>query len=330
MANWEIYGEDLLWIEVYTGIAFLIVLAAWAAAPKIPIKFISLILTIGVVGAGSLRPFDYNSDTTNYYSYVYFLRFISGNEIFFLTKLEPLHSLLILLFRDFRQWLIAESALQIVGLVLSYRLRPNIHSFVALCAFTLTLSTSSLRFTVALIWFYYFLMRADIGYVRAVRMTVILSMIHISMLLSGALALQKRIGPIAVMGLCAVIILQSALILGGRLNVDLAETSGGLKTLAVSVVPLLYLFTRQRLQKSMDIALYLGAVLALFAVASAVLFTFNRFLILATLVILGKHWLDVRKSESDPFDRALLALVGAGILAPYVIGLPKLYFSHLW
>ena len=109
MLAWEIFGADLVWLEVYAGSAFLAALASWVLFRKLPMSLIALAITVALIAVGGFRGFDYNSDTMNYYSYVYMLSFVNDSEIFFLTKLEPLHSGLILLLRDFRLWLLAES-----------------------------------------------------------------------------------------------------------------------------------------------------------------------------------------------------------------------------
>jgi hypothetical protein len=328
--SWEIFGDDLLWFEIYAGLLLLIATAVWVFVPKFPVGLAALALTLATLAAGAFRPYTYNSDTSNYYSYVYFLRFITGSEIFFITKLEPVHSGLILILRDFRLWLIAESALQAYGLVLCYKVKPNLHSFILLCAYVLTLSTSSLRFCCALIYFFYFISKQDVSPIRAIRVTIILTLFHISMLLSGALSLQRRIAPIAVTLLCAAIFFQNSLLFGWKVDVDYSEASRGLKTLTVAIVPLLYLVFRQHIGKSLYLGLYLVALLSLFLISSTVLPTFNRFMILGALVIMIKQWNTVRKGEDDVFDRAVLLLMSSGVVVAYVWGLPALYYRGEW
>jgi len=328
---WEIFGDDLMWLEVYAGVALLIGVAAWAFVPKVPIGLIAFAITSSLIAVGAFRPFDYNSDTSNYFSYVYYLKFVTGDEIFFLTKLEPVHAALIFITRDFRLWVIAEAAIEIFGLYLSYRVRPNAHSFILLCAFVLTLSTSSLRFCASLIYFFYFISKEEVTIVRAVRVTAILSLFHISMLLSGAMALQKRIAPLAVAVLCLAIFFESSVFLGARLDVvDYLNASTGRKTFAVAVSAVLYLILRQPLGKSAYLGLYLLSLLSLFLISSTVLVTFNRFLIVGALVILIKEWRQVRGDNDDIFDRGMVLLLATAVVAPYVLTLPQLYFSGEW
>lgn len=254
MFFWEIHGEDLLWIEVYAGAAFLASLCGWVVLRKLPISLIALLVTVGVVIFGGFRPFDYNSDTRNYYSYVYMLSFVNDREIFFLTKLEPVHSALILLLRDFRLWLLAETAIAAFGLFLSFRNRRNDYSFLILCAFVLTLDTSSLRYCSALIYFYYFMSRSEVGLFKAARMTLILSCLHVSMLLSGALAVRRRLALLAVVAACGAIFFESS-ILGERINIDLTEASRGLKNFGVAMLAVAYLFARAPQRKALETCL---------------------------------------------------------------------------
>jgi hypothetical protein len=328
--SWEIFGDDLLWIEIYAGLLLLAATTVWVFVPKFPISITALALTLGTLALGAFRPYTYNSDTSNYYSYVYFLRFISGVDIFFLTKLEPVHSGLILIFRDFRLWLIAESGLEIFGLILCFKVKPNPHSFILLCAYVLTLSTSSLRFCCALIYFFYFISKQHVTPIRAIRMTVILTLFHISMLLSGALALQRRIAPIAVALLCVAIFFQNSLLFGWKVDVDYSEASRGFKTLTVAVVPLLYLAFRQNIGKSVYLGLYFISLLSIFLISSMVLPTFNRFMILGALVIVIKQWNSVREGRDDVFDRSVLLVMSSGVIIAYVWGLPQLYYSGAW
>jgi len=327
---WEIFGDDLIWMEVYACVAFSASVGVWLFFKKIPVSLISLLICIFMLVAGAFRPIYYNSDTENYFSYVYFLRFVSGADIFFLTKLEPVHSALILILKDFRLWLIAESIVMIVGLILSYKRNPSPHSFLVLCAFVLTLSTSSLRYCSALIYFYYFISKGEMDIVRTARTTAILSCFHITMLLSGVLALERRLAPIAMTVLCLGIFFEGSVLLGWRIEINYAETSTGLKSLAVALVPVLYMMMRQRLEKSTFLALYLVSLLSIFLVTSTTFFTFNRFLIIAALATMIVQWPKLRGLDYDFFDRGVVLTISTGIVAPYVIAVPQLYFAGQW
>ncbi len=331
MFFWEIYGRDLLWIEVYAGVAFLASLAGWVVLRKLPINLIIFLLTVGVVILGGFRPFDYNSDTRNYYSYVYTLSFVNSREIFFLTKLEPLHSALILLLRDFRLWLVAEAAIAAFGLLISFRTRRNDYSFLILCAFVLTLDTSSLRYCSALIYFYYFLSRGKVGLFKAARMTLILSCFHVSMLMSGIMAIRRRAALIAISAACALIFFESSL-LGERINIDLTEASRGLKNFGVAILTVAYLFARAPQKRGMQyLPLYGLTFVSIFLVSAFILPTFNRFLIMGALVVLALEWAVLRDGkEDDIFDRAFVLSLASAIILPYVINLPTLFSSGLW
>jgi hypothetical protein len=329
--TWEIFGDDLLWIEIYAGGVLLIATAAWVIFSRLPVSLLALFATVTVLVSGAFRPAGYNSDTENYFSYVYFLKFVSGFDIFFLTKLEPVHSGLILLLSDFRLWLVAENLLMVVGLFLAYRARSSPISFLILCAFVLTLSTSSMRYCSAIIFFYIFAAKSDSSIARAVRSTAILSCLHISMLFSGAMILQRRIAPIAISIVCVAIIFQNSLLVGWRPdNLYSEATSSGLKSLTVAVLPILYLMMRQRLNQSYFLMLYLIAFVSIFAVTSTVIFTFNRFLIMGAISVMVHQWDAVRTPESDIFDRGLVFLMVSVIVVLYLYSLPELYFSGRW
>lgn len=330
MLSWEIFGEDLLWLEVYAGSAFLAALAGWVVFRKLPMSLIGLLITGGLIAIGGFRGFDYNSDTMNYYSYVYMLSFVNDSEIFFLTKLEPLHSALILLLRDFRLWLLAESAIQIVGMILAFRIRKNDYSFLLLCAFVLTLDTSALRYCSALIYFYYFVSRSEMGLFKAARMTLILSCIHISMLISGALAVRRRLVLIGISVACIGIFFESS-VLGSRIDIDLTEASRGLKNFGVAIVAVAYLFVRAPKKSLGYLPLYVLAFASMFLVSAFILPTFNRFLIMGALVVLAYEWSVSRgEAESDIFDRGFVLLLSSAVILPYVINLPRLFFSGTW
>ena len=330
MLSWEIFGEDLLWLEVYAGSALLAALAGWVVFRKLPMSLIGLVITVGLIAIGGFRGFDYNSDTMNYYSYVYMLSFVNDSEIFFLTKLEPLHSALILLLRDFRLWLLAESAIQIVGMILAFRIRKNDYSFLLLCAFVLTLDTSALRYCSALIYFYYFVSRGEMGLLKAARTTLILSCIHISMLISGALAVRRRLVLIGISAACVAIFFESS-VLGSRIDIDLTEASRGLKNFGVAIVAVAYLFVRAPKKSLGYLPLYLLAFASMFLVSAFILPTFNRFLIMGALVVLAYEWSVSRgDDESDIFDRGFVLLLSSAVILPYVINLPRLFFSGTW
>ncbi len=330
MLSWEIFGEDLLWLEVYAGSAFLAALAGWVVFRKLPMSLIGLLITGGLIAIGGFRGFDYNSDTMNYYSYVYMLSFVNDSEIFFLTKLEPLHSALILLLRDFRLWLLAESAIQIVGMILAFRIRKNDYSFLLLCAFVLTLDTSALRYCSVLIYFYYFVSRSEMGLFKAARMTLILSCIHISMLISGALAVRRRLVLIGISVACIGIFFESS-VLGSRIDIDLTEASRGLKNFGVAIVAVAYLFVRAPKKSLGYLPLYVLAFASMFLVSAFILPTFNRFLIMGALVVLAYEWSVSRgEAESDIFDRGFVLLLSSAVILPYVINLPRLFFSGTW
>lgn len=330
MITWEIFGEDLLWLEIYIAAALVGVTAVWVLFNRIPAAFIGLILMEGLLAVGSFRGYNYNSDTGNYYSYVYYLSFVNDNEIFFLTKLEPLHSGLIFLLRDFRLWLFAEAAIMMAGLFLAFKARRNDYSFLVLCAFVLTLSTSSLRFCSALIYFFYFTSRSDVDLFKAARMTAILSCFHISMLLSGALALRRRLVLIGLSAVCILIFLESSL-LGSRVELDLAEASRGFKTLAVAVVAAVYLLIRSPRYGVRIVPFYLLAFVTIFVVSTQILPVFNRFLIMGTLVVLSTEWAAARPGdEGDIFDRGFTLMLAGAVIVPHVINLPRLFYSGIW
>ena len=330
MLSWDLFGEDLLWLEIYAGAAFLAALVGWVVFRKLPMSLIALVITVALIAAGGFRGFDYNSDTMNYYSYVYMLSFVNDSEIFFLTKLEPLHSGLILFFRDFRLWLLMESAIQITGMIMSFRVRRNDYSFLILCAFVLTLDTSSLRYCSALIYFYYFLCRSEVGLFKAGRMTLVLTCIHISMLLSGILAFRRRLSLLAISAVCLVIFLESS-VLGSRVDIDLTEASRGLKNFGVAIFAAAYLFVRAPTKSLRYIPLYVVAFASMFLVSAFILPTFNRFLIMGALVVLAYEWSVSRSDdESDIFDRGAVLVLSSAVILPYVINLPRLFFSGTW
>lgn len=334
MLEWEIFGENLMWTEVYLGAGLLGVVLLWTLFRKVPAAFVALLITCAILVLSAFRPFNYNSDTRNYFSYVYHLSFVNTREIFFLTKLEPVHSALILLLKDFKLWLIFENSIQILGLILCYKARRNDFSFIVICAFSLTFATSSLRFCSALILYFYLISRSEVNLIRAARMTIFLSLFHISMLVSGALALRRREILIGISVICAGIFFESS-VLGSRIDLNVtdyfSDASKGFRNLAVALSVIAYLFVRSSRQNWLYLFLYALASFSIFMVSSQILLTFNRFLIMLTLVLVVSEWSRIRGSGSgDIFDRAFTFFLSSLIIVPYAIGLPRIYFNGTW
>lgn len=325
----EIHGDTLLWVEMYACATLLAVLFAWVIFEKVPVAFLALVITMTVLAAGAFRPPEYNSDTTNYFSYVEWLSFFNIEQAILLTKLEPVHSVLAVLLRDFRSWLIAENIISGVGLVLCYRSRTNDFSFVALCAFLLSLSTSSLRYAISLVYFLYFLYLTRNTIWSHVRMTALLLCFHISMLLSGLLSYRRIEAPLVITAGSALIIYQQSL-LGQRAEEDFTEASFGLKTLATVLGVMLYFAFRSYKRIKGYHAAYGLNVFAMFAAANLALPTFNRFLIMAALALLAREWSHFRDNERDMLDRLFLVGLCGLILVPYIVLVPGRYYAGMW
>jgi hypothetical protein len=332
MFSWRIPSEELMWIEVYSGAFFLLTIGLWAIFRKIPIAFIALLVTVSVIGLGGFREPSYNSDTWNYNSYVNTLAVVQGSEVFVLTKLEPVHAGLILLLRNFEIWLLAEAFIQIGGLCLAYRIRPNDASFLALCAFVLTLSSSALRFSGALIFFYWLVCRTGPSAIRAAQSTIALCTLHVSMLMGGPLMQRRPAVLLAVTAGCVIVFFEQQL-LGSRAGLDLTEASKGIKTLAIAMGTLIWIAIRGQSTQRRLLPFYAATFLSFFLVASQVLPTFNRFLIMGTLVVLLWDWPTAKDGagpSNDFFERSFTVLLAAAIVAPYVVNLPQLFYSGLW
>lgn len=321
-----------MWLEVYSAAAVLVLVALWVPLRKLPVSTAVLAVSIAVILLGGFRPFGYNSDTRNYFSYLYTLSFVRSADILFLTKLEPIHSGMIFFIREFRTWYLAEAAMISFGIFLSYRKRTNDASFIVLCAFILTLHTSSLRYCSALAYFYYLNSRQVSGWLRAVRMTAMLSCLHVSMLLSGALASRRMLVYVVIFLGCLLLLFQSSL-LGNRVALDMTEASRGLKTVAISLAVLGYALIRARKRDWPLFASYLGILIGFYAISSTLVPTFNRFMIITTLVLVSKEWPEAEKDgtgSGDIYDRAYCVLLASAVLLPYALTLPRLYFSGLW
>lgn len=332
MFNWRIPSEELLWIEVYSGAFFLAGIGLWAIFRKIPVAFFGLLIAVFVISAAGFREPSYNSDTWNYYSYVNTLAVAQGSEVFLLSKLEPIHAGLILLLRNYEVWLIAESVIQIVGLYLAYRIRPNDASYLALCAFVLTLSSSALRFSAALTFFYWLVCRTVPSAIRAAQSTIALCTLHISMLMAGPLMQRRPAVLLAVTAGCILVFFEQQL-LGSRAGLDLTEASKGIKTLAIAMGTLIWIAIRGQSNQRRLLPFYAAAFLSFFLVASQVLPTFNRFLIMGTLVVLLWDWPKVKGGNGpsdDFFERSFTVMLVTAIVAPYVVNLPQLFYSGLW
>ena len=332
MFSWRVPSEELLWIEVYSGTLFLALIGLWVIFRRIPIAFIALFLTIFVIGLGGFREPSYNSDTWNYNSYVNTLATAQGSEVFVLTKLEPIHAGLILLLRNFEIWLFAEAVIQIGGLYLAYRIRPNDASFLALCAFVLTLSSSALRFSGALIYFYWLVCRTGPSAIRAAQSTIALCTLHISMLMGGPL-MQRRPGVLLAVTAGCVLAFFEQQLLGSRAGLDLTEASKGIKTLAIAMGTLVWIAIRGQSAQRRLLPFYAATFLSFFLVASQVLPTFNRFLIMGTLIVLLWDWPTAKGGDGpsdDFFERSFTIVLATAIVAPYVVNLPQLFYSGLW
>lgn len=327
--DWEIFGDQLLWLEIYAAVALLLISGLWVPFRKVPVSLSSLIIVCGLLFLGSFRSAYYNSDTKNYYEYFYYISSFSVFDGLFSTKIEPIHSLMISFFKDFRFWLLAESVLEIIGMILAYNHRKNDYSFLVLCAFIITLSTSSLRYCASLIFFYCFICRYKINLHRAFWGTLVLSCIHISMLLSGALAIRRKVSLAAIAALCVAILFFNS-ILGSRLDFDPEESSGGLKVFSISLISLFYVFITLNKEKKL-LTYYIIAFFAIFSVSIFVLPTFNRFLIMGTLVVLSLEWPNPpRKRHLSVFDRGFALTLCGMVVVPYILFLPSLYYSGRW
>jgi hypothetical protein len=325
-----ISGDTLLWIEVYAGALFLATMFIWIGLNRLPVAHAALAMVVTVLSFAGFRPPIYNSDTLNYYSYVAALSYLDIGEAIFSTKLEPFHSIIITLLRDFRIWIVVESIVQIVGIYICFKNRRNDYSFIVLCAFVLTLSTSSLRYAGSLIFFMYFVYISGNRVIDAVRMTAILSCLHASMLLSGALSFRRLAVPLIVSLACVAILYERSL-LGARAELDLTDPSRGFKVLATVCATMFYFAVRSPRSISLYHVAYGLSILLLFAVSALVLPTFNRFVIMGGLVILSNDWETFRGDRnSDTFDRAFIFALSGMILAPYILVLPTIYFNGTW
>lgn len=325
-----ISGDKLLWIEVYAGVLFLATMFAWIALNRLPAAHAALAIVVTVLFFAGFRPPVYNSDTLNYYSYVVTLSYLDISEALFSTKLEPFHSISITLLRDFRVWIIFESIVQIVGIYICFKNRRNDYSFIVLCAFVLTLSTSSLRYAGSLIFFMYFVYVSANRVIDAARMTAILSCLHASMLLSGALSFRRVAVPLIISLACVAILYERSL-LGARAELDLTDPSRGFKVLATVSVIMFYFAIRAPRSISLYHVAYSLNILLLFAVSALVVPTFNRFVIMGGLVILSNDWETFRSDrESDTFDRAFIFTLSVMIIVPYILVLPTIYFNGSW
>lgn len=332
MFSWRIPSEELLWIEVYSGSLFLVLIGLWAIFRRIPVAFLAFLLAAVVIGIGGFREPSYNSDTWNYNSYVNTLAIVRGSEAFVLTKLEPVHAGLIFLLRNFEIWLFVEAVIQIAGLYFAYKIRPNNASFLTLCAFVLTLSSSALRFSGALIFFYWLVCRTGPSALRATQSTIALCTLHISMLMAGPLMQRRPTVLLAITAGCVLVFFENQL-LGSRAGLDLTEASKGVKTLAIAIGTLVWVGIRGNGAQRRLLPYYAATFLSFFLVASQVLPTFNRFLIMGTLVVLLWDWPRAKDNSGpsdDFFERSFTALLMAAIVAPYIINLPQLFYSGLW
>lgn len=321
-----------MWIEVYSGTFFLIGTGIWVIFRKAPIALFTLLLATFLIGIAGFREPNYNSDTWNYYSYVNTLAVVQGSAIFVLTKLEPIHAGLAFLLRNFEMWLLAESGIQIAGLYLAFRIRPNDGSFIALCAFVMTLSSSALRFSAALIFFFWFVCRAGLSAIRAAQSTIALGALHISMLMSG-LIMQRRPTVLLALTFACVLVFFEQRLLGSRAEIDLTDASRGVKTVGIAMSTLIWVAIRRQSTQNKLLPYYALLFLSFFLIASMVLPMFNRFLIMGTLVLLLQDW-PKANGTSAPSDhiieRIYTLLLSSAIILPYTINLPKLFFSGLW
>lgn len=309
----------------------LAVIGLWTIFPRFPVRSLTAAAVSVLVIMGSLRPDSYNSDTRNYASYVASLSIEKGSNLYFLTKLEPLHILLIDLTRDLSAWLIVEACLALVLVwVLYFRVKRS-EPLLLVYAFFATLYTSSMRFSIALIALAALLTWRKRSPLYLAAMSLIAGCVHAVMLVAGPFASRLKWIPLAFPGAFFAFVLFSPET-RNRVASDLADVKTvGLKSFATFLIVAAYCWYKNPEYRN-DRGLWDAIGYTAIFLVTALFFPFlNRIIIIGILLVMMELDLYFDRLRKDgPIDRIFTFVVFAMVTLPYLLITPDLYQYGRW
>lgn len=327
----SINPDFLFSLEMRLLVFELAVIGLWIVLPRFPVRTLTAVAVSILVIAGSLRPDSYNTDTRNYASYVASLSIERGANIYFLTKLEPLHIFLIDLTRDFKTWLIVESCIALALIWILYFRVKRTESLLLVYAFFATLYTSSMRFAIALIVLAALLTWKKRSPLRLAAMSLIAGCIHAVMLVAGPFASRLKWMPLAFPGAFFAFVLLSPET-RNRVASDLSDVKTvGLKSFATFLAVAAYCWYKNPDYRK-DRGIWDAVGFTAIFLITALFFPFlNRIIIIGVLFVmmeLDRYYNSLRKD--NVIDRIFTLTVFAMITVPYILLTPDLYQSGRW
>lgn len=306
--NEIIFAEFLLTIAV----AFILLMALFVNRKFI---YISILITIFIYQVIiSSRTVEYNSDTANYFQYFNGIGLYSVIEAM-VIKIEPFHYYLMVLSPTFSKWLLLESLIYFLLLVLLLKNKSLVTSGLIMGA-TLPLMSSSLRFSIGL-------MICSLIYSALIKTKyasflsgVIGGGAHISMLAAPLVVKSTKIQILFIITFTIFLNISPWFIARLSSDGEIGTISGfvGLKTLAASVIFYLHAKLNYRnvitKEGSFELFSHIASTFILCIFASFVFQMANRWMILSLLLFAIKFDSDKRfklkKGYYDPIFGSLL------------------------
>ena len=282
----EFSEEIISFVEFFIPCAVLAVLAISHILTKNLFKWLIFLFIVTEIAVVSCRPQDYNSDTSNYASYVEGISDAVGADVLAVSKFEPLHLLLAVMAGDFRAWIVLEglAAICLTGFLITQLRRPETISIILGCS--QPLYSSSIRYAVGLLAVTSAMLLFPRRYVQFVATSLVGFFTHASLTVAGV-AQQRRLWLTFICLLAFFFMVWN--------SQDLLERSGGnqefngrakgLRSFACIILVIAYLrvqifFYREKL--------FVSDVLTAFMIFFSTLFFFpilNRWLIILMAII---------------------------------------------
>lgn len=328
----ELPSALVLNIEIAVPLIILMMILAGYFYPGFKIRpAITAMVMIQAI-AIAFRPIWYNSDTENYSSYVYFLSLPLDSSIFFITKIEPLHVILISLTREFRLWALCECALTLWLIYFLHRRVIRLETYLIIIGTSGILLSSSLRFAIGILIFsaVYYSRRSP--YAKAALMSVAAASSHVVHIIAGPLSLRKAwisLGALAVLVVAVLFFGDFRSRAGGDLIDELQGQ--GLKSFACLAVYLVYGYIRTRTHTKTPIATDMLMAIIVYGLTLTILPYLNRWLIVTLVVVaLDYDW----KFELAGVSRRWGIVVGfvmyAMLTLPFVYSLYNMDYTNHW
>ena len=266
----------------------LLIFATFASRAFLPTSAIKSILIIEVLVYSIIvaaRPFDYNSDTKNYFGYRQLFIDLEYSELILATKFEPLHLALINLSPNFQWWLILESAIYFSLFIVVCQTVKRLETIAIILGCSLPLLSSSVRFAVAVMC-----VAAALQRLRGVRwklgmLTIIGGASHVIMLATGLFERRKLIIIIFVAIVLFFIVPNSESLVERSGLADDNTGFHGLRTAGTLLLFSAYLTHLFPKYKKDYLWIDIVSTLILLVVASAYLPTVNRLMIVLLIVM---------------------------------------------